>query len=103
MMNRGEAPSGQAVWSKSVAVLAGLAVDGGAPPDPVISRVTPLVTSSALIFATSRTAFTASIGLDYVVAVDPDTGALLWSTLLDPHPAAVITGSPVLENGRIYV
>jgi polyvinyl alcohol dehydrogenase (cytochrome) len=103
MMNRVDVTTGQAVWSKSVAALAGLAVDGGAPPDPVVSRVTPIMTSNALIFATSRTGFTAAVGLDYMVAVNPDTGALLWSTLLDPHPAAVITGSPVLENGRIYV
>jgi polyvinyl alcohol dehydrogenase (cytochrome) len=103
MLNRVDVATGKAAWSTSVAVLAGLAVDGGAPPDPVVSRTTPIVTSNAVIFTTSRTGFSAAVPLDYMVAVDPDSGAVLWKTLLDPHPAAVITGSPVLENGRIYV
>jgi polyvinyl alcohol dehydrogenase (cytochrome) len=36
-------------------------------------------------------------------AVDATTGALLWKTQVDDHPAARITGSPTLANGRLYV
>jgi polyvinyl alcohol dehydrogenase (cytochrome) len=37
------------------------------------------------------------------MAVDKYTGDLLWKTLVDPHPAAVISNSPVVVEDRIYV
>ncbi len=103
MMNRIDAATGKAVWSRPVADLAGLTPDGAAPPDPVISRVTPAVTAGALVFGLSRTSFGSADPLAYVVAVDPSTAAPLWRTLVDDHRAAGITGSPVVENGRVYV
>ncbi len=36
-------------------------------------------------------------------AVDAETGAELWKIKLDEHPAARITGAPILINGRLYV
>ena len=36
-------------------------------------------------------------------AVDAATGKLLWKTRVDEHPAAVITGAPVLAGERLYV
>jgi polyvinyl alcohol dehydrogenase (cytochrome) len=38
-----------------------------------------------------------------VYAVDADTGELLWKVNVDPHPVAVVTGSPTLHEGRLYV
>ena len=38
-----------------------------------------------------------------VYAVNADTGALLWKVNVDPHPLAVVTGSPTLYEGRLYV
>jgi polyvinyl alcohol dehydrogenase (cytochrome) len=38
-----------------------------------------------------------------VFALDARTGALRWMTKLDPHPAAVITGAPVVWHGRVIV
>jgi polyvinyl alcohol dehydrogenase (cytochrome) len=38
-----------------------------------------------------------------VYAVNADTGALLWKVNADPHPLAVVTGSPTLYEGRLYV
>ena len=38
-----------------------------------------------------------------VYAVDANTGALLWKVNADPHPLAVVTGSPTLYDGRLYV
>ncbi len=31
------------------------------------------------------------------------TGALRWATQVDAHPAAIITSSPILEDGKLYV
>lgn len=36
-------------------------------------------------------------------AVDADSGVQLWRTKADDHPAATLTGSPVLYEGRLYV
>lgn len=38
-----------------------------------------------------------------VYAVDAASGSLLWKTNVDSHPAARITGSPLLFDGRLYV
>jgi polyvinyl alcohol dehydrogenase (cytochrome) len=38
-----------------------------------------------------------------VYAVDALTGKLLWSTKVDDHPNATITGTPALANGVLYV
>ncbi len=38
-----------------------------------------------------------------VYAVDAATGALRWKMRADEHPLAVITGSPKLDSGRLYV
>src|SRR5579859_4817260 len=107
MLNRIDAATGKAVWSKSVAELAGLGGDAGTweggAPDQIVSRGTPLVTDGMVIFGLRRGTFASPASLAYMVAVDQDTGALRWKTLLDPHVAAIITASPVLEAGRIYV
>ena len=38
-----------------------------------------------------------------VYALNVATGALLWKVRADDHPMAVITGSPKLDAGRLYV
>src|SRR4029453_15317876 len=38
-----------------------------------------------------------------VLAFHKDTGALLWSTTLDTHPAAIITQSATVFGNRVYV
>ena len=38
-----------------------------------------------------------------VAAIDKRTGALLWSTRVDDHPAAQITSSPVIHGNTVYV
>ena len=38
-----------------------------------------------------------------LLAFDKDTGALLWSTALDTHPAAIITQSASVHAGRVFV
>ncbi len=36
-------------------------------------------------------------------ALDASTGAVIWKTLTDSHPLARITGTPALNDGRVYV
>jgi polyvinyl alcohol dehydrogenase (cytochrome) len=39
----------------------------------------------------------------FVYAVDAESGKLLWKERVDDHPAAMITGSPLLFENRLYV
>jgi polyvinyl alcohol dehydrogenase (cytochrome) len=38
-----------------------------------------------------------------IYAVNARTGSLIWKTHVDEHPFAVVTGTPRLEGGRLYV
>jgi hypothetical protein len=38
-----------------------------------------------------------------VLAFDKSTGALLWSTTVDTHPAAIVTQSATVFGGRVFV
>jgi polyvinyl alcohol dehydrogenase (cytochrome) len=38
-----------------------------------------------------------------IYAIEAANGKLLWKKRLDPHPYAMITGSPKLSDGRLYV
>jgi polyvinyl alcohol dehydrogenase (cytochrome) len=38
-----------------------------------------------------------------VAAIDRNTGDLLWSTLVDDHPGAKITSSPVIHGNTVFV
>jgi len=118
MITKLDAATGQVVWTKNVGDLlaqtdAGPAFtavlqsgDAGPGSAGFLSRTTPLVTGGMVIFGTMRqsSALFSTLGPNaFLVAVDQSTGAVKWVTELDPHPAAVITGSPVLEGGRLYI
>jgi polyvinyl alcohol dehydrogenase (cytochrome) len=38
-----------------------------------------------------------------VYAVDAQTGLQLWTTHIDEHASAAITGAPIIHNGRLFV
>jgi polyvinyl alcohol dehydrogenase (cytochrome) len=107
MLNKINASTGQLIWSVSVgSVIAGSDAGAGAndAPAPIVSRDTPIVTDTSVIFGVDRGP---SIGtaqsLAIVASVDRKTGALQWQTQVDAHPTAHITSSPVLDRGRIYI
>jgi polyvinyl alcohol dehydrogenase (cytochrome) len=106
MINKLDASTGQVVWSKNVGALLASAGDAGSSLSGFVSRTTPLVTGGLVIFGTMRQAtdLVATLGQGaFLVAIDQNTAALKWITALDPHPAAAITGSPVLEGTRLYI
>ena len=67
--------------------------DGGVRAAIVVGAVKP---------GDAPTAFVSDIRAT-VYALDAATGALKWTRRLEEHPAARITGSPVLYEGRLYV
>lgn len=82
-----KADSGVALWSHKVADYDGVR---GA-----ISRTTPAVGPKRI--------YIGDLDGGHVMAIDKATGDLLWITQVDSHPAAEITQSPVLADGRLYV
>ena len=86
--------SGALIWSHQISEYDGVA---GA-----ISRVSPAVDHDQLIVGDILSSSQAHDGAN-VIAVDRETGNLRWKTQVDRHPAAVMTGSPVIFDGVVYV
>jgi polyvinyl alcohol dehydrogenase (cytochrome) len=86
--------SGALIWSHQISEYDGVA---GA-----ISRVSPAVDHDQLIFGDILSSSQTHDGAN-VMAVNRETGNLRWKTQVDSHPAAIITGSPVIFNGVVYV
>jgi polyvinyl alcohol dehydrogenase (cytochrome) len=82
-----DATSGAAVWARRLPDLVG--------SSKAASRTSPAVGGGALYLGTLDGAF--------LVALSTATGDLLWKTQLDTHRAALITQSPVLHQGLVYV
>lgn len=73
-----------------------------------ISRSSPAISGDLLVFGDVRSQATSLVVLPgahgaALYAVSRTTGELLWRTVLDPHPLAVTTQSPVIHEGRVYV
>ncbi len=67
--------------------------DGGVRAAVVVGVVKPGETATAFVSDIRAT----------VYALDAATGQLKWTRRLEEHPAARITGSPVLYQGRLFV
>ena len=86
--------SGRLIWSHKISDYDGVA---GA-----ISRVSPAVDNDQLIIGDILSSKQVHNGAN-VISVDRETGALRWITQVETHPAAIITGSPVLFDGVVYI
>lgn len=84
------------IWTVNVTALT--IANGGPPPFEYIaavSRTSAVLDGDVLYFGTQSHAL--------LVAVDRDTGNVLDHIQLNSHPLAIITQSPTLWNGIIYV
>jgi polyvinyl alcohol dehydrogenase (cytochrome) len=86
--------SGRLIWSHKISEYDG--VDGA------ISRVSPAVDDDQLIIGDILSSKQTHDGAN-VIAVDRQTGTRRWITQVDSHPAAIITGSPVVFDGVVYI
>src|ERR1700726_4839682 len=89
-----EKDSGHLIWSHKISDYDGVA---GA-----ISRVSPAVDHDQLIIGDILSSNQVHNGAN-VIAVDRQTGTLRWLTHVESHPAAIITGSPVVFGGIVYI
>jgi polyvinyl alcohol dehydrogenase (cytochrome) len=89
-----EKNSGRLIWSQKISYYDGVT---GA-----ISRVSPAVDGDQLIIGDILNSKQVHNGTN-VISVDRETGTLRWITQVDNHPAAIITGSPVVFDGVVYI
>jgi polyvinyl alcohol dehydrogenase (cytochrome) len=85
---------GRLIWSRKISEYDG--VEGS------VSRVSPAVDGDQLIIGDIISSKEVHNGAN-VMAVDRKTGALRWITQVENHPAAIITGSPVVFDGVVYI
>jgi polyvinyl alcohol dehydrogenase (cytochrome) len=85
--------TGTQLWSQQISAYDGYA---GA-----VTRVSPVLYNNSLIIGDSESTGVPHNGAN-VIAVSQQTGNLLWITQVDPHPAAIITGSPVVVGNVVY-
>ena len=86
--------SGDLIWSHKISDYNGVAGS--------ISRVSPAVDGNQLIIGDILSSNQVHNGAN-VIAVDRQTGALRWITQVESHPAAIITGSPVVFDHIVYI
>ena len=88
--------TGAKKWQVSIADASGVLFDK--------ARSTPAVTDDKLIIGTQGSILAPGGGPGAkVLAFNKFTGALLWSTAVDSHPAAIITQSATVFDNRVYV
>jgi len=85
--------TGQLIWQKQISDYNGL-------PNS-LSRTSPLVSGNT-IYIGDQNAANFSTGT-HLMAIDATTGALKWITTADTNFAAVMTQSPTIFNGVLYV
>src|SRR6266403_6129120 len=86
--------SGRLIWSHKISDYNDV---GGS-----VSRVSPAVDGDQLIIGDILSPTQAHNGAN-VISVDRNKGTLRWITHVESHPAAIITGSPVVFDGIVYV
>jgi polyvinyl alcohol dehydrogenase (cytochrome) len=90
-LTKADARSGRVRWSRHVSEYTG--VEGN------ISRTSPAVSHGIVYIGDQGGSVGAGARL---IAVDAQTGDLVWSQVVDAHPAAQLTQSPMVFDGLVY-
>jgi polyvinyl alcohol dehydrogenase (cytochrome) len=85
---------GQLIWSHQISQYDGFS---GA-----ISRTSPAISGADLIIGDIESPGKVHSGAN-VIAINRQSGFLHWITQVDQHPAAIITGSPVVSGNTVIV
>jgi polyvinyl alcohol dehydrogenase (cytochrome) len=90
-----DARTGKVAWSRKVSEYTGWSDS--------VSRTTPVLANGVLVVAQQPQSFGAKHDSCYLLGLTPDAGALLWKVMLDKHPTTMLTQSPAVYNGTVYV
>lgn len=86
--------NGAVVWSRTISQYTGVS---GA-----YTRVSPAIDGNNLFVGDKLGTNKVRVGAD-VLSINRMTGALQWMTQVESHPAATITGSPLVYDGVVYI
>src|SRR5258706_5134294 len=86
--------SGHLIWFTKISEYDG--VEGA------IARVSPAVDANHVIIGDILNSKQVHNGAN-VISVDRETGTVQWITQVETHAAAIITGSPVVFDGVVYI
>ena len=86
--------TGRQIWSHKISEYDGF--------EGSVSRVSPAVDGDQVIIGDILSSSQVHNGAN-VISVDRQSGMLRWMTQVENHPAAIITGSPVVFDGVIYI
>jgi polyvinyl alcohol dehydrogenase (cytochrome) len=87
--------TGTQKWKASIPAASGVAGDK--------ARATPVVTADKVIVGTQGAVLFGGGSGGKMLAFNKATGALVWSTILDSHPAAIVTQSATVFDGKVYI
>ena len=88
--------TGKQVWKSSIAAASGIPFDK--------ARATPVIVDDKVIVGTQGSILVPGGGPGgKLLAFNKNTGAIVWVSKLDDHPAAIITQSATVHDGRVYV
>ena len=96
-----DATTGKALWSKSMSSYGGNAIND-------LSRTSPAIAGDLIIVGDVVSIGSTTLGMRNgsgatLYGINRHTGALVWKTVLDSHPLAIVTQSPTVYDGRVYV
>lgn len=80
-----DARTGRTIWTKKVADYTGLT--------RTVARNSPVVSGNTVYIGDQD---------GHLIAVDTRTGNARWTLKLDPHPAVILTASPIVVDGVVY-
>ncbi|MCZ6672416.1 MAG: PQQ-binding-like beta-propeller repeat protein [Verrucomicrobia bacterium] len=91
--------TGEILWQREISFYTGIEGD--------FSRNTPAVTDNSLLLGNQPpcigTPMDEPCGNAFLLAVDKETGKLLWKTVIDTIRSAIVTQSAVVDEGLVYV
>lgn len=89
-----DAASGQVKWHKKVSDYSGIPNDA--------SRTSPAYWKGTLVIGQGTQIANNPTGA-YMLGIKADDGSPLWRTQIESDPTAIVTSSPVVDDGVVYV
>jgi polyvinyl alcohol dehydrogenase (cytochrome) len=96
-ITKADARTGATIWTRKLS-----SYGYNSAPD-LVSRTSPAVVGHVLYIGDQGGGSFVDPHPARLLAIDTRDGTLLWSTVLNPHPFSVITQSPVVAGGTVYV
>ncbi|MBV1882223.1 MAG: PQQ-binding-like beta-propeller repeat protein [Pseudomonadales bacterium] len=102
--------TGEKNWSKKINSFLPQPPDLAADPNQNWSRTSPAISRNTLIIGTQMDSASLFAGFPlgfpkgaWIIAVNRKNGDLIWRVKASNHPASIITQSPTIHNGIVYV